>query len=340
MLDRHGRRERAGLRRSNVPRFACPASAVACWLTLAGNAAVWAGLCLADDWVLPSLIAYGPRWVWAVPPLLLLPVALRCAARHAGMSGVALLIAVAGIMRFELPQVGPMRTATEDLIVLTLNAGYHAEPAAVRRLVLESGAHVVALQEWRQPAGEDLVAGHSISCDGGLCVASSYPMEPLGVLHRSEIGGSHYMAKRVLVHAPGGAVVVATLHLETAREGIEALMQRRQEGLQTMRAVISARDLESRLVAEWVSGDTGPVIVAGDFNLSVDSAIYRRWWTRWTNAFGAAGWGYGHTKFTRWWGVRIDHILVDPSAFAVRSAWNGPAVGSDHRPVLAVLQRK
>jgi endonuclease/exonuclease/phosphatase (EEP) superfamily protein YafD len=63
-------------------------------------------------------------------------------------------------------------------------------------------------------------------------------------------------------------------------------------------------------------------LVAGDFNMPAESAIFRECWANRTDAFRAAGWGFGHTKFSRWWGTRIDHILAGPPwAVTCLDAW-------------------
>jgi endonuclease/exonuclease/phosphatase (EEP) superfamily protein YafD len=83
--------------------------------------------------------------------------------------------------------------------------------------------------------------------------------------------------------------------------------------------------------------DGAALLIAGDFNLPPESAIFRASWGGYTDAFPAAGCGYGYTKFTRWWGARIDHVLAG-AGWQVRDCTVGPDVGSDHRPVLATLE--
>lgn len=77
--------------------------------------------------------------------------------------------------------------------------------------------------------------------------------------------------------------------------------------------------------------------LAGDFNMPIESHIYREFWGEPTNAFSAAGWGLGFTKHTRWHGVRIDHILVANGEIGVVNAHVGPAFRSDHCSVVAEL---
>ena len=82
------------------------------------------------------------------------------------------------------------------------------------------------------------------------------------------------------------------------------------------------------------------MILAGDFNMPVDSTIYRDVWNRYANAFSTSGFGFGHTKHTdvRGWrfGIRIDHILTGPGWWPKRCRV-GPDIGSDHLPLLVDL---
>ena len=97
---------------------------------------------------------------------------------------------------------------------------------------------------------------------------------------------------------------------------------------------------ESEAAVALLDEVEGPVLIAGDFNMPVESAIYHRYWSRYTNAFSTAGFGYGYSfgrtrKFRRW--VRIDHILSGPD-WRVLGCWVGPDVGSDHWPVIAEFE--
>lgn len=101
---------------------------------------------------------------------------------------------------------------------------------------------------------------------------------------------------------------------------------------------LAQRDLESMLARQFVREAGDPVIVTGDFNMPVESALYRRDWADLDNAFHAAGWGTGATKHTRWHGIRIDHVLAGPGWRAVRAVV-GPDLGGDHHPMVADLRR-
>src|SRR5207302_11334883 len=105
-------------------------------------------------------------------------------------------------------------------------------------------------------------------------------------------------------------------------------------GIAELRVNIDLRWHQSEVASRRAGQSDGPLLIAGDFNLPTDSAIYRRHWSQYANAFSAVGLGFGHTKFTRWAGFRIDRVLAGPG-WKFRSCQVGPDVGSDHRPVIA-----
>ena len=105
---------------------------------------------------------------------------------------------------------------------------------------------------------------------------------------------------------PADRFVFVNLHLETARKGLQGLLGKgglipdnlaqaekmaspspRASRRIELNAMI--RDRESERAAIWaIRGDKRvPVLVAGDFNLPVESAIFRRHWGGYTDAFDA-----------------------------------------------------
>jgi endonuclease/exonuclease/phosphatase family metal-dependent hydrolase len=155
---------------------------------------------------------------------------------------------------------------------------------------------------------------------------------------------------RVAVETDQGEVGVVSLHLRTPRHGLERLYDRKamlrigMQGVTPLEAEIERRRRETAAARQWVDSFSGPSIVMGDFNMSVQSTIYRREWSDRTNAFSAAGFGFGYTKRTPIralegvdYGVRIDHVLTDPAQRVLR-CWVGPDVVSDHLPVCADVE--
>ena len=106
-----------------------------------------------------------------------------------------------------------------------------------------------------------------------------------------------------------------------------------------MKQMTEDRRSESEMARQLAAESIGPVIVAGDFNMPVDSALYERYWSGLQNAFSIAGLGYGQTKFTRFYGIRIDHVLASRE-WQILTARVGPNLGGDHRPLVVDLQLK
>jgi endonuclease/exonuclease/phosphatase (EEP) superfamily protein YafD len=107
-----------------------------------------------------------------------------------------------------------------------------------------------------------------------------------------------------------------------------------------MAVEIERRWQDSEELSQWLQQYDGPQILAGDLNLPPDSAIYRKFWAGYGNAFSSAGLGFGYTEWPRVgvlrFGIRIDHILSGPNWRPCR-CWVGPGVGSDHLPLIADL---
>lgn len=105
------------------------------------------------------------------------------------------------------------------------------------------------------------------------------------------------------------------------------------------RRVFAERHVEADLLAERIAAETEPVVIVGDFNSTPDQYSLRR--LRYATAGApladafreAAGWRWGRTYHARRPLVRIDFVLVDPTAFEVAAARTFAVTSSDHRPV-------
>lgn len=338
--------------------------------------ATWIALFTASEFWLPAtLLAYGPRWVVVLPLVVLLPMALLFARTSVKLLAVGALIAIMPIMGFRvaLPTAGltPGAAPGPDRIrVMSLNA----QGGAVVKLRLASmlekyAPSIVAMQE----CGDELAAvaaqqrGWYTARYEGLCTMSRWPIEFADTMPRAAFqrvsqlgyGGTGIVIRYGIAH-PAGAFQFVNLHLETARKGLESLMgsdglipdnatgvpspeeeQRASQGGED-RVALNARirESEAERASVWSARkmDEIPIVVAGDFNMPVESSIYRRYWSGLTNAFDAKGLGFGFTKHEgTLLRLRIDHVLSAPKFFRVRGAWVGADVGSDHRPMITDL---
>src|SRR5947209_17287178 len=122
----------------------------AAWASLAVTLLAWALLYAGDAWVPATLLMFGPRWLLAVPPAVLLVLGGFAGRRARAASAGALVVALGPVMGFNLPwdRLGPEPTGGPRLRVLTCNLHYGRDATALEALVADAAPDVVAVQEW------------------------------------------------------------------------------------------------------------------------------------------------------------------------------------------------
>ncbi len=324
--------------------------ALARWVTalsiahLGAVALAWLAIGFGDRSWPATLLLFGPRWALAIPLAALAPAALAVrSARALAVQAAAAALAAWPLMGLCLSPkglgdaLGPDASPGRDLRIMSHNLGGRlVRPTSPALLsVLERvRPDVVALQECI-PAEEGVLAieGWHAHAEDQICLLSRFPIRRVDARDRKDVwdrGGSGAIV-RYEIETPRGIVDVVDVHLETVREGLSAL---RHRDLGEFEENLRERRWESSLARAWTRRAAGPVLVAGDFNMPVESAIYREEWGELANAFGEAGLGWGWTKRSRWLGVRIDHVLASPELECL-GAWVGPETGSDHLPIIA-----
>jgi endonuclease/exonuclease/phosphatase (EEP) superfamily protein YafD len=299
---------------------------------------LWTTVGLTGDvWWPTTLVLFGPRWVWALPLAVLAPAAALSSPRSLWVLLNAAVVVLGPVMGFRVPWGLPLGNGVGGVSVrvVTCNGqGSRIRGDELIALVDQLRADVLVLQEIdRLPGDPGFWRGWHTRDGRGVCLASRFPIRDVEELGGDALGGDGEVVRYGL-ETRAGMIDLFGLHLETPREGLEAVMIGRWKGIPDLEANLRLRSAESESASRWVARSSRPFLVAGDFNLPVDSRIYDRSWSWLGNAFSEAGWGFGATKFTRWHGVRIDHVLGGPG-WACRSCWVGPDVGSDHRPVIA-----
>ena len=303
----------------------------------------------SDRWWLATVMAFGPRWPLAVPAVILAAVAWI-----SGVRRWAVVVIAAGVIAFgpymdlslPFPRSQPELPSTSRVLtVATFNVQQRSiRSELVEQAVKDFDADVLALVECR--AGEHgrrarqlELHGYHVATQLGLCLFSRHPIAEVDGRDPADAwshGGSGAIL-RVAIDIDGQVIHVVALHLATVRDGLEALRYERFDGIDDMVDNIELRRWESTVAREHADRAEGPLLVMGDFNLTIESDIYRRVWSPFVNAFDECGTGYGNTKLTRWFGARIDHILMSPS-FRCESADVLEPRGSDHAPLVARLR--
>jgi vancomycin resistance protein VanJ len=317
---------------------------VAAWATLAlvvvATAVLWT---MGDRHWVGTAMLFGPRWLILLPvtPLVL---AAPFARRAAVPALLAAAIALGPFMGFRLGWQGLLPAGQDRVRVVSLNAAGLVDP--VLRILDEMESRRVDIAVIQECASDveamlGVNAAWQLHRAYDLCLFSRYPAEQLLATRWNELDavagagmGRSGTAARYVVRMHDRDVHVVNLHLETPRKGLEQL----RYGAATAQVGGNTfiRSVGSRRVLEWLGPRHDHLIIMGDFNMPVESAIYRNGWSSFTNAFSTAGWGLGSTKANGWIRVRIDHVLVGRD-WRVRNARVGGDVGSDHWPLFAEL---
>ena len=326
-----------------------------CWLYAGALAALWLLLFFcADRWPVATVAMFTPRWLWSLPLIALLPLAALLR-RRAFVPPLALaaIVLLGPVMRLCVPWrrllPGPGSSPQSlSVRVVTLNADLpDLRPEDLRQWVEQTRPDVLALQalaprDRNKIFGPNpLARGWHVRVDGELLLASRFPISNTRVYDDATFSGGDGGALAAYdLHTPSGVIHLFNVHIATPRYGLMAVVERGWSGRGEVQRNIGRRRKQSELTRQWVdeaARSGGRVIVLGDLNMPEDSAIYRRFWSDFSNAFTAGGFGFGSTHFTRRTAVRIDHVLAGPG-WRVRRAWMGPYVGSAHRPVAADVE--
>ncbi|WP_374215693.1 endonuclease/exonuclease/phosphatase family protein [Streptomyces drozdowiczii] len=271
---------------------------------------------------LGSLLESFLPWLGlAVVPLLTLAVLRRSA-----LALVAVVLPVAawayafgGLL---LPAADP---GPRDLVVVQHNVSdVNDDPAGTARALAARGADLIALEELvpeALPAYETGLAArypfHEVR--GTVGIWSRHPLTGTRAvdIKPESIEGPWSRGLRAVARTPHGEVAVYVAHLPSFRLGAG--------GLGTARRDESARLLGRALDAET----TGPVIVLGDFNATVDD----RGIAPLTSRLNVPKRGFAFSFPASFPLARIDQVMArEATVGRVRTL---PATGSDHLPVTA-----
>lgn len=300
----------------------------------------WLMLQWADQWWPATILMFTPRWLFALPGMLLLPLTVLVWSRSAFLVLASGLIVVWPLMGFNVPwsRLASRDQAGTPVRVMTLNMHYSKYgPKPLDDLIASVSPDIIAVQEWMgsERAALRSTPGWYIKTTSRLFLASRYPIKKTEELG-GDSTGPHGSAAHYELDMPIGTVHVFSLHTATNRDSIQDTIHESRKGPAEMRAISSLRREQCEFIAAKASECQGPLLIVGDFNTPCESTIFKDVLNNYSDAFTAAGWGWGYTFIGAKTTVRIDHILFG-KGWAGKECWVGPFVGSPHRPVIADL---
>lgn len=311
-----------------------------CWLYLVACLGLWMILRVTGDrWWLATVFLFGPRWVCLLPLLVLIPAALLVCRR-------SLWVILAGSWILLFPVMGlclPWRLLVPDghngPRIRVLDCNLRREKADALAVWISSvKPDVVAVQEWNAQSRGIAVEQGNTHCltNGELYLASRYPIRKV-----EDLAGRTAPVSTVAVcyeiDTPWGKVPFVNLHLASPREALEAVRWCSSSAPAEVRTNSAMRLKQSQVIGQCAAGLGPAVLLAGDFNTPDGSSILRGCWAAFSDAFSVAGWGFGHTYYSRRVSSRIDRIM-NGSSWRCRGCLVGPDVGSPHRPIIAELE--
>jgi endonuclease/exonuclease/phosphatase (EEP) superfamily protein YafD len=303
---------------------------------------------LSDRWLPATFIAYGPRWMLMIPPVLVAPLIWKWSRKYLWFVAAAVWLVLwpglgwtVGVARFFVPAEGPA------VRVLTWNVegGKDVAPQ-LSEVRARWTPDVIVFEECDDAFAEKLAAVTDVALrvHGQVCILSQLPivrtdsMVQKGFDATREYGiGGAAAVLRVTVTGPDGPLNVVGVHLATPRNGLAPALGgdfTRVDGSTILRGI------HSQQARRFIQSDTTPMIIAGDFNLVPESVIFRDEWGRFRDAWEDAGLGYGFTKKDQpKIRARIDHLLTDGRWRAYHVEVGDDLSGSDHWPLIADFRR-
>ena len=289
-----------------------------------------------------GVLLFLPQVILAIPGLILLPFALWCARRLSWLLIAALLLIAGPLMGLSWSTREATNGTPFRLMTYNIQLWQRRNVPAILKEILAADPDVLCLQDARDAKNTRLstyLENRNVAMFGQYVFVSKFPILDATVGDISYDGETHtYLRARIDV--AGTEVVFFNAHLVTPRDALSPLRTPAlwRLGLSEMRQNQSQRLRQARQLVEDSRGITGPLVIAGDLNAPPASLVTRMLTGRGlTDAFGAAGRGYGytfgHTLLVGRPFLRLDRVLASNHLTPIR-AWVGGSSGSDHRPVI------
>ncbi|HJN17719.1 MAG TPA: endonuclease/exonuclease/phosphatase family protein [Armatimonadota bacterium] len=282
-------------------------------------------------------ITYAPPLAYLVIPAIVLAIAALSLDRIAIMWGIgcaALCLVTVAMPSLQLrsPQVSEART----IRVVTWNV--HSAVDRIdefRTVVAELDPDIICLQEAWSKRFRGIMPG-----------ADGFRSNSMLILTKGEIVDTEIIDPRLedeptrrdppvaTISLPQGEVSICCVHFYSYQLAGVVRDARKKSAWRQIGRTATRRAGQMAAVVEWLDRQTGPAIIAGDFNNPPRGRIYSELADRLTDSFARAGTGFGWSFPRARPVIRIDYVWTseDLTPISCKALATGP---SDHRPVVA-----
>ena len=214
-------------------------------------------------WWLANVFQIAPLWILGIPVLFLFLVAMIVRVKSAFLiNGVSSLIIVGGIMGFNVPvhfDLKPEDASSPTIRIMSINMdmGGRVKFDQLIKYINRVQPDLIAFQELSSPVEDSVRMALSmkqwdLKAEGHLGLASRFRIKDMKVKDRRNLGGWGGMIAKFEIETPLGNFFFFDTHLETPREGVEALMRFRLHGIRQMQKVTEIQEKESAASSPWV----------------------------------------------------------------------------------------
>ena len=312
-----------------------------------------------DSWWLTWPLLYVPSALFLLPLLALSPCALLLDWRQLAVHGLCVLAVFLLYEDVEWHRARSPREGRLAVRILSNNIGQHGK-YPLTPFVEQHDPDIILLQEAAR-RGEGYVKqygarGLHTAFVGEFVCASRFPVVESALLAETTCDGRP-VAARFVLDAPERKLVVYNVHLASPRELLGKLRGRglvaqllHEAGVSAGRDYRAPEQVAERLaaarkLADRIAGETGAVLVAGDFNVPARGRAYHLLAGSLADAFEARGRGYGFTfpgrtrnpltLFGPW--LRLDLVFAG-KGWRVLDCQVEPRRPSQHRALVATLE--
>jgi endonuclease/exonuclease/phosphatase (EEP) superfamily protein YafD len=294
-------------------------------------------LLFGSDWLLIGLGSVLAPYLFLGALIALLLTGLLRARNLALIYLLLLLIGGLWIVPRLLPPFGLPEAVGTTIKLVTFNMypDNQREAEAIEWLLAQD-ADLLLIQEHDgdlPPLDDTYPHAQVIREDSGSAIYSRYP-----ITDYEEVTFGEFTHQRAVIEIDGSPFVLYNVHLAMPLTQNESIPL-------PLRYDSTQRDLQIRELLARAPEETLPVLITGDFNMSEFSPVYDTIRAEFTDVYRASSWGIGAT----WPGgaseewttplprlIRLDYVWYSTN-FRALSAYVGPAMGSDHLPLIVTL---